>query len=163
MRQRRSRSDLSEPAALRPDRPRAAALRSALMLETAAELVAQATWTRRQVFIQMGGQGDSSWAVGLFGSDSLGATNQIAAGRRSLHCSPAITMQPKACEGASMGRDASERIDKKRTNAASDSNERANEICQRPVRHESVRDHCDVAWVTAATLWEAYQREHGCI
>jgi TRAP-type uncharacterized transport system substrate-binding protein len=72
--------DLRIPASLRPDRPRAAALRSSLMLETAAALVQEPTWTARQARIQLREQGDATWSFGLFGSDSLADIQAVASG-----------------------------------------------------------------------------------
>jgi hypothetical protein len=71
-------SDLRIPAPLRPDRPRAAALRSSLMLETAAELVQAPDWSPRQARIQLREQGAAAWSFGLFGSDSLADIEAVA-------------------------------------------------------------------------------------
>ena len=72
--------DLRQPAPLRPDRPRAAALRSQLMLETAAELVGRSDWSWRQARIELREQGGDSWRLRLFGSDSLAAIDDVARG-----------------------------------------------------------------------------------
>ncbi|HEY3117411.1 MAG TPA: hypothetical protein VGK54_11775, partial [Chloroflexota bacterium] len=55
-----------------------ATMRGVLMLECAAELSKTRGWPYVQPLIQMRGQGDTDWAVTMFGSDSPNAVHQVA-------------------------------------------------------------------------------------
>jgi len=55
-----------------------ATMRGVLMLEVAAELAKTRTWRYMQPLIHLRGQGDSDWAVTMFGSDSPNAIHQVA-------------------------------------------------------------------------------------
>lgn len=72
--------DLSQPAPILASRLRAAALRSKLMLEIAAELVGRPEWTFRQARIQLREQGGEDWPFTLFASDSLESIREVASG-----------------------------------------------------------------------------------
>ncbi|MBX3030235.1 MAG: hypothetical protein KF809_08740 [Chloroflexi bacterium] len=72
--------DHSRPAPLRDDRPRAATLRSGVMLEVAAALVARPDWGSRQVRIDLRPQGGEDWPLRLFASDSVHAIHEVARG-----------------------------------------------------------------------------------
>lgn len=73
--------DLATPAPMRPDRPRAAALRSALMLETASALVARPDWDRRQAIVHLRSQGAREWSLALFASDAASSIEEVASGQ----------------------------------------------------------------------------------
>ncbi len=71
----------SEPPKYAEQRPRAATIRSKLMLEVASVLVGQANWPHQQVSIAMRAQGETSWGVTLFGSDGIDAIDDVLEGR----------------------------------------------------------------------------------
>jgi len=62
------------------DRPRAATIRSRLMLEVASELAGFADWNPKQARIQFRSQGATEWSVSLFGSDAPSAVREVEAG-----------------------------------------------------------------------------------
>lgn len=62
------------------DRPRAATIRSRLMLEVASELAGTAEWTPKQARVQFRTQGATDFSVTLFGSDAPSAIGEVASG-----------------------------------------------------------------------------------
>lgn len=62
------------------DRPRAATIRSRLMLEVASEMVGRDDFDPKQVRIGFRRQGASGWETAFFGSDAIGAAFEVAAG-----------------------------------------------------------------------------------
>ena len=66
------------------DRPRAATIRSRLMLEVASELAGTAGWKPKQARIQFRSQGAAEWAVSLFGSDAPSAIREVEAGTTDI-------------------------------------------------------------------------------
>ncbi len=61
------------------DRPRAATIRSRLMLEVASELVDTDDWMPKQARIQFRSQGATEWAVTVFGSDAPSVIREVEA------------------------------------------------------------------------------------
>lgn len=59
------------------DRPRAATIRSRLMLEVASELVGSSEWLHKQVRIDLRPQGIEEWEVRLFGSDGMDGVEEV--------------------------------------------------------------------------------------
>lgn len=70
-----------EPARYPESRPRAATIRSRLMLEVASELVGTRAWPHKQVRIDLRDQGGDGWPVSLFGSDGADSVTEVLAGR----------------------------------------------------------------------------------
>nr|MDT0660964.1 hypothetical protein [Micromonospora sp. DSM 115978] len=70
-----------EPAHYSEQRPRAATIRSRLMLEVASELVGSGSWPYKQVRIDLREQGDERWPASLFGSDGADSVTEVLAGR----------------------------------------------------------------------------------
>jgi NMT1-like family len=62
------------------DRPRAATIRSRLMLEVAAELVTRRDFDPKQARVSFREQGSPTWDMAVFGSDSVFAALEVAAG-----------------------------------------------------------------------------------
>lgn len=67
----------SDPTAYPDDRPRAATIRSRVMLEVASELVGSNAWAFKQSRIDLRSQGSESWQVSLFGSDGVDGVEAV--------------------------------------------------------------------------------------
>jgi hypothetical protein len=86
---------MSEPTRYPADRPRAATVRSRLMLEVASELVGTHDWPHKQVRIDLREQGATSWPVTLFASDGRDAVREVLAGRAQFAIiNPATAIVP---------------------------------------------------------------------
>jgi hypothetical protein len=70
-----------EPPRYSENRPRAATIRSRLMLEVAAELVGTGAWPYKQVRIDLRDPGGATWPVSLFASDGADSVSEVLAGR----------------------------------------------------------------------------------
>lgn len=81
------------------DRPRAATVRSRIMLEIASELVGDPGWDHKQARIQFRRQGTPDWAIGLFGSDSPRTFSEVAAGQIDFAIVNPATMAAVALGG----------------------------------------------------------------
>ncbi len=62
------------------DRPRAATIRSRVMLEVASELAGSLEWAPKQAMVRMRSQGEATWSFTLFGSDSPGVVEDVGSG-----------------------------------------------------------------------------------
>lgn len=71
---------MPEPAPYPEDRPRAATIRSRLMLQVTDYLVGEAGWARKQAEVHLRRQGDESSVVRFSGSDSPDAVLAVARG-----------------------------------------------------------------------------------
>src|SRR4051812_33701400 len=68
-------------------------MRSQLMLEAAAELVAASQWKDRQVEINFRPQGGDQWNVRLFASDAPNSIDEVASGRADIAiCNPGAVL-----------------------------------------------------------------------
>jgi TRAP-type uncharacterized transport system substrate-binding protein len=72
-------SKLTKPRSIGRD-----TIRSHLVLEVASELVDRPEWPYRQARINLREQGGKTWPVGLFGSDSPAAIDQVARGELQI-------------------------------------------------------------------------------
>ena len=73
-----------EPDSYPDTRPRAATIRSRVMLEVASELAGDPTWEPKQARVQLRRQGASAWETTLFGSDAPSAVQEVASGETSF-------------------------------------------------------------------------------
>lgn len=77
------------------DRPRAATIRSRVMLEVASELVGTADWGPNQARITLRRQGATDWEATLFGSDSPAVIPEVASGSVAVAIvNPATALGP---------------------------------------------------------------------
>lgn len=81
-------------------RPRAATVRSRLMLEVASELVGESGFDPKQVKIQFRDQGTDSWILQAFGSDALSAVPEVAAGGTQFAILNPASLATKALLGS---------------------------------------------------------------
>jgi len=68
------------PTPLPADRPRAATVRSRVMLEVAAALVAEQGWDAKQARVSLRPQGSADWELSLFASDGIDGVAEVATG-----------------------------------------------------------------------------------
>lgn len=73
-------ADQSFPTRYPEDRPRAASIRSRVMLEVASELVSRGDFEPKQARVSFRRQGSPRWDMALFGSDALSAALEVADG-----------------------------------------------------------------------------------
>jgi hypothetical protein len=84
-----------------PDtRPRAATIRSRVMLEVASELAGDPAWVPNQARVQLRRQGASEWEMTLFGSDAPSAVQEVASGETSFAIINPAVMAAVARTGA---------------------------------------------------------------
>ena len=80
-------------------RPRAATVRSRLMIEVASELVGRTDFGPKQARISFRHQGADSWAMSIFGSDALSTALEVAAGNVDFAILNPATVVSKAILG----------------------------------------------------------------
>lgn len=84
-----------EPPRYPEHRPRAAAVRSRLMLEVASVLVGDADWPHQQVRIDMRAPGAADWSTALFASDGIDSVEAVLDGRAQFAIiNPATAVRP---------------------------------------------------------------------
>jgi TRAP-type uncharacterized transport system substrate-binding protein len=77
----------------RPINRQTALIRSRFVLETASELVGDDGWPYKQAIVYLREQGAEGWKIGLFGSDSREAIDDVASGRVQIAIvNPSITL-----------------------------------------------------------------------
>ncbi|TDE00661.1 hypothetical protein [Jiangella asiatica] len=88
-------TDRAEPPRYPQRRPRAASVRSRLMLEVASELVGTRSWPHQQVRVDMRAPGAADWATSLFASDGVDAVEAVLSGASLVAIiNPATAVQP---------------------------------------------------------------------